>query len=388
MSSSVSRSVELRVALLLLFASCCSCAASTRCCRAVVSWNSRRCRSSSRTCSASSDFSSRELRLGFIQISPPRRKLGRFRFELPHPLFGHAEPLEAFQSRGDFLLAISELLLRRREFLFAADEFRSRGAATRPVPFPVRPPGRGAIAFVHRASATCASSRASHWATCCSRRSISAVRSPKPRLFGRKLFNCSVQLDLPVVEFALPTFDGRFAFFESVAALGPDLPIAIERGQPFVKFLLRVRQIGLPLAQRAFPARRALGRGRCVSCDRPSFERRLAFDERGFLRLECASACVEFLPLFFDPLLGVAELGVEVGFARGEFRGVLVDFVAFAIAGGRRVRRRGREAAQPCVRSCSPAPSGRDFGAGANGTDTGFSAGKCGSPWRGACAAS
>jgi len=63
-----------------------------------------------------------ELRLGLVEIPASRRELGGLGLQFPHPLFGHPQPLEPLQRRGNLLLAEAELPLGRVEFFLPAGQ--------------------------------------------------------------------------------------------------------------------------------------------------------------------------------------------------------------------------------------------------------------------------
>jgi hypothetical protein len=152
----------------------------------------------------------------------------------------------------------------------------------------------------------------------------------EPRLLGGEIFDYLVQFALPLIQFSMSSLDCRLALFELFASLGPRGPVAVQRGQSLFQFRFAIRYRGLRVAQTRFLLGERL-HADVRQLGGPSLKCRFAFDNRGLLRFQLLCTFVEILPLFFEPLLCVAELGVEIGFAGRELVGALVDLVPFAL---------------------------------------------------------
>ncbi len=100
-------------------------------------------------------------------------------------------------------------------------------------------------------SLPCSRSRASQSATFDSRRSISAVRSPNRALAGQ-LFDIPIELRLPLIQLAMPLFNGRFALLKLVVPLFPAGAVAVECGEPLLNFVGPALQLGSRLSNAVF----------------------------------------------------------------------------------------------------------------------------------------
>jgi len=147
---------------------------------------------------------------------------------------------------------------------------------------------------------------------------------------GREFFDGLVQLALAVIELAVPRFDGGFAILKPLAAIGPGLAVFVERGKALLELRIVASQLGVTLTE----ARFALVEGLSADVRQfggAGFDDLFSFGEVGLLRFEVTGATFELLLAFFEPLLRIAKLGVEIGFLRSKLGCAAIEGFAFLL---------------------------------------------------------